>query len=74
MSMLNNPVQQGADPSEWTRTLSTGLGNRLLGRYQAVSYGKVEEETWAGAGAALGDTRGAQGNSSLHLVQKHLYI
>lgn len=74
MIMLNHPVQQGTDPSERTRTLSTGLGNCLLGRYQTFIYWKVKEETWAGAGAALGDTRGAQGNSSLQLVQKHLYV
>lgn len=59
--MPSNSAQQDTDPSEWA--LCTGLGNYLLGRHKTFSYGEMEEETWAGAGGALGDTPGAQGNS-----------
>lgn len=52
IKILNNPVQQDTDPSEWTRTLSTGLRDCLLG-----VIGRWKRRPGAGR-AALGDTRG----------------
>lgn len=63
--MLNHPVQQDTDPLEVTRALSAGFGKFLLDRHKDFSYGEVGEESWGRAGAASGDTLGAQGNGSL---------
>ena len=62
--MLHHPVQQDTDPLEGTRALSAGFGKFLLDRHTNISYGEVGEESWGRAGAASGDTLGAQGNGS----------
>lgn len=58
IKVLNNLVQQDADPSEGTRALSTGLGKFLLDRHKNFSYGEVEEESqgrgWSGCGGHSG--------------------
>lgn len=56
-----NPVRQDADLSEWTRALSTNLGNSPMGRHKTFSYGGVEEETQGRAWSSFGGHSGGLG-------------